>query len=112
MVPFSHALGSPPAGKRGEGHGGTSRVRLLLLRSEGRVVHLLPHPQVVSRVGPVEKVWLTRFPFGIIKPRGEIVMMGQKTAQMELLMYHPEELISTGHLLKQVGRLVTFEFVL
>lgn len=38
-------------------------------------------------------------------------MMGQKTAQMELLMYHPEELIPTGHMLKQVDRLVSFEFV-
>lgn len=43
--------------------------------------------------------------------KGAIVMMGQKTAQMELLMYDPEELIPTGHLLKQVDRLVSFEFV-
>lgn len=38
-------------------------------------------------------------------------MIGKKTAQMELMMYHPEDLIPMGHLLKQVDRLVSFEFV-
>lgn len=37
--------------------------------------------------------------------------MGQKAAQMEMLLYDPEELIPANHLLKQIDRLISFEFV-
>ncbi len=38
-------------------------------------------------------------------------MMGQKAAQMEMLLYNPEELIPATHLLKRIDRLISFEFV-
>jgi len=38
-------------------------------------------------------------------------IMGQKAAQMEMLLYNPEELIPATHLLKRIDRMISFGFV-
>jgi len=38
-------------------------------------------------------------------------MMGHKSAQMEMLLFNPEELIPTNHQLRRIDRLISFGFV-
>ena len=38
-------------------------------------------------------------------------MMGRKSGQIEMLIFNPEDIIPTNHILRKIDRIVSFEYI-